>query len=310
MHVTLPLIIFALFGAVSLGLLTLFLFTRDLFTRPYDLEGELGVDPRLEKELIAAALAPPPKGRIDKAFHRLIDESGTRHSVGSALALVAGFAVIGAAGPVLFLDNLPTALAATIVGATLPLMWWSFWRWRRLKNMRKHLAESLDIVADAVRGGQNLEQAIALAGQETPGPLGEEFGYAAGQLELGQSPQAVLDRMVRRVPLPEFRIFATAVLVHERAGGNLSQLTERLARAARDRQEFMGHLNAVTAGSRLSAIGLLLGTGISAGVLISMQPDYLKTFITHPYGPILLCIAGGLQLVGIVWVSRILRVTY
>jgi tight adherence protein B len=259
MHASLPLIIFALFAAVSLGLLTLFLFVRDLFTRPYDLDGQLGVDPQLERELIAAALAPPPTGRIDKAFHRLIDESGTRHSVGSALALVAGAAVIGAAGPVLFLDNLPIALTGTIAAAMLPLLWWSFWRWRRLKAMRKHLPQALDVVADAVRGGQNLESAVAMAGQETPGPLAEEFSYAAKQLELGQSPNAVLDRMVRRIPLPEFRIFATAVLVHERAGGNLSQLTERLARAARDRQEFMGHLNAVTAGSKSSASGPVVG---------------------------------------------------
>jgi Flp pilus assembly protein TadB len=49
---------------------------------------------------------------------------------------------------------------------------------------------------------------------------------------------------------------------------------------------------------------------VAAGVLMSLQPDYLRTFLTHPWGPYLLGIAGALQLLGILWVARILRVSY
>ena len=74
---------------------------------------------------------------------------------------------------------------------------------------------------------------------------------------MGQSPVAVMDRLSRRIPLPEFRLFATAVLVHRQTGGNLAQLTARLAVSARDRQEWRRHLAAQTVTGRYSALGLV-----------------------------------------------------
>jgi hypothetical protein len=66
-----------------------------------------------------------------------------------------------------------------------------------------------------------------------------------------------MNRMVRRVPLAEFRNFATAVVVHRRAGGNLSLLTERMSKAAHDKSDMRNHILAMTAGGRLSAIGMV-----------------------------------------------------
>lgn len=116
--------------------------------------------------------------------------------------------------------------------------------------------------------------------------------------------------MARRVPLPEFKIFTTAVLVHRHTGGNLALLAQRLAQSARDRSELQGHVKAVTAGSRLSVIGLTLGTLLAIGFLASVRPEYVLVFRDHELAPMLLGTAAGLQLVGILWIWRILRVQY
>jgi tight adherence protein B len=135
----------------------------------------------------------------------------------------------------------------------------------------------------------------------------EEFAYAHSQLELGHTPIGVMNRMVRRVPLPEFRVFATAVVVHRRAGGNLSLLTERMSKAAHDRTDTRNHMLAVTAGSRLSAIGMVLA-GIIALILLGwMQPEYIQTFVEHPRGPWLRATSILLQVIGAIWVWRILK---
>jgi tight adherence protein B len=176
--------------------------------------------------------------------------------------------------------------------------------------MQKALPETLELVADALRAGQTLEQSAELVASQAPQPLGEEFGYCWSQLKLGHSPVAVLQRMARRVPLPEFKIFATAVLVHRQTGGNLALLAERLAASARDRAEFHGHVRAVTAGSRLSVLGLTFGTLIAVGIILWLQTDYILEFLQHPVGPTLLAVAAVLQLLGIVWVSRILHVRF
>lgn len=310
---TLFLVAIVCFAATASLMAAVGLSVRDMSTRRYDhIDRRLGLD-RLSLELgefEPLALAPASRGWIDRYFYNLIEESGSPLGMGTALALLAGSSVVGLAIPVALLDSLLWGAAGLAVGFVTPLVWWNLRRARRLAVMRKHLPETLDMLADGVRTGRNLEQAAEIVARQAAKPLSTEFAHCASQMRLGHTPVAVLERLVRRIPLAEFRIFATAVLVHRITGGNLSLLVERLADVARERQQFRGHVKSMTAGSKLSAIGLCVGTAAAVGILSWLQPDYLRMFLTHPWGKPLLVIAGCLQLLGLVWMWRITRVEY
>lgn len=297
------------FAAVSLVSLAVGLTYRDLVG-----EARQRIDRRLGIDRAGDDFLPLPQrahlGKFDRWFYELVEDSGSRIGHATALSLVAGMAIVGCAAPLLLLENLLAAAVGLVLGAALPILWWTVCRARRFAQMRKHLPETLEMLADAVRSGQNLEQASQLVAAQGPVPLNQEFADCATQLRLGQAPTAVLDRMSRRIALPEFRLFATAAVVHRQTGGNLPILVHRLAESARERQQFFGHLRAVTAGSRLSAIGLLVASVAALGLLSYIQPEYLEMFTTHRWGVGLLVSAGVLQLVGIVWASRIMKVDY
>jgi tight adherence protein B len=306
----LTLLVLLAFLAVTGAALAVAMVARDLKRSGRQLDRRLGLGSD-DVPSAAALSAESLEGNwIDRTFYRLLEGSGSRMSGPAALALVAGLAIVGCAVPLVIWESLLAAAGGTALGVTLPLGWWAYRRRRRRKAMRKALPETLDVIADAVRSGQTLEQAADLVAQQAQGPLATEFAYCAAQLKLGHTPVAVLQRMCRRVPLPEFKIFSTAVLVHRQTGGNLALLAERLAKSARDRGEFLGHLNAVTSGHRMSAIALILGTIAALGVLASFQPEYLKAFIQHPAGPTLLVVAAALQVTGILWAWRILKVSF
>ena len=275
----------------------------------YDLFYRKKEDPN-EDSLPSLPPKLPSDTAIDRAFFRLVQEAGSRMEPPAAVSVMIGSAVLGGAIPLILFENLLLAAAGILVGIALPLIGWSFIRWRRIGKMRKALPETLSIVADAVRAGHTLEEAAAFVRKDIKGPLADEFAYAEKQFSLGQTPVAVLSTMVRRIPLNEFRLFATAVLVHRKAGGNLPLLTERLANTARARQEVHNHMMAVTAGSRLSAIGMVVGSIVAMSMLAWLEPEYLRAFVHHPLGPTLMMVAFSLQLVGVAWVWRILRVTY
>jgi len=294
-----------------LAVLAAGLLLRDFATRRYTRsDRRLGLDAPAEEAPTLLSEEPPARGRIDQMFQDLIYQSGTDLSDGAALALVIGGAIVGGAIPFVLTENLLFTAAGVFLGVLIPLGIFVFLRWRRLRALRKALPETLQVVAEAIRTGRTLEQTSEMVAEEMSGPLADEFAYAAKQLSLGHTPVRVLARMVRRVPLAEFRIFATAIAVHRQAGGNLSLLTERLANSARDREQFLGHLAAVTAGSRLSAIGLIVLAVVGVAVLTVIEPNYLRVFFTSPYGPPLLLIAGTLYLIGILWVWRVMRVEY
>ncbi len=284
------------FASVATALGAIGLFLRDLFTAPAEATRQ-----RL-------AFAPEePAGDYNRTFFSLVEESGTSMDMGTALALVMGGAIIGLAAPLVFFENLLGAAGGMVLGAAIPVGILLVLRFFRIRKMRKHLPQALQAVADAVRSGQTLSEACQLVSQEIKGPLGQEFAFAHSQLELGHAPIAVMSRMVRRVPLSEFRVFATAVVVHRRAGGNLSLLTERMSKAAHDRQDTRNHMLAVTAGSRLSAVGMVLAGIIALIVLGWLEPEYITTFLSHPKGPWLLATSILLQVIGGIWVWRILK---
>ena len=300
------------FATATIVVVAVAMLIRDL-KRPDDLfDRRLGLDLRDQQDLLAGSSfgQRQPTGRIDRAFYRLLEESGSPLSGQTAVALVAGLAVIGCAAPLVFLDSVLGAAAGTVLGASLPILVWSVRRGRRIRAMQRCLPETLEMLSDGIRSGQTLEQAAELAATQGMSPLKEEFGYCSAQLRLGHAPVAVLTRMSRRVPLPEFKIFATAVLVHRQTGGNLGLLAHRLAASARDRAEFHGHARAVTAGSRLSVIGLTLGTMVALGLLAGIRPEYLKAFVDHELGPPILLASIGLQVLGLLWVWRILKVQF
>jgi tight adherence protein B len=289
-------------AAVAGTLITLAIgmFLRDLFTKPESAERK-----RLE-------FLPEEQqyGTLDRWFVRLIEESGLPLSVSAAMLIVVCAGLMGGGLPLVFFDSYLGAAAGMLGGMTLPILIYSVIRWRRVSVMRTNMPETLQIVADAVRSGHTLEEACGFVAREMTGPLSIEFGQAVEHFKLGHSPMSILNRLAKRIPLSEFRIFATAVMVHRRAGGNLAALTERLSHTARDRQEIRGHLMAVTAGSRLSAFGMVVGSLIGLAVLAWLEPEYLSVFFTHRLGPTLLTIAATLQLLGVVWVWRVLKVNY
>ncbi|NMC21279.1 MAG: hypothetical protein GYA33_12770, partial [Thermogutta sp.] len=218
---------------------------------------------------------PPEKaGRtaLDRRFYSLLETSGSSLDRTTAALIPAAGGVLGAAIPVVLFDSIPLGAAGTLLGTLLPIAWWQFRAWRRQVAMRKALPEALDFMADAVRAGLSLEKGMELVGREARPPIRDEFRMCASQLAMGYPPYTVLQRAARRIPIPEFHIFATAVLVHRKSGGDLALLAQRLAQATRDRAEFRGHMKAVTAGSRLSVIGLTVATLIACGVLAATRP--------------------------------------
>lgn len=295
------LVISAASVAAMVFMLALGLFLRDLFTKPQDPNAKRRLELVTEEVEYDA---------LDRWFVRLIDESGLPLNASGAMLIVVASGLVGGAIPILVWDHYLGAALGVVGGMLLPLSVYGLVRWRRISVMRKHMPETLQIVADAVRSGHTLEEACAFVAREMSGPLRDEFEQATRQFKLGHAPMSILNRLARRIPLSEFRIFATAVMVHRRSGGNLAALTERLSHTARDRQEIRGHLMAVTAGSRLSAIGMVAGTIIGLAVLAWLEPEYLSIFFTHRLGPILLSIAGALQVIGVIWVWRVLRVNF
>ena len=86
------------------------------------------------------------------------------------------------------------------------------------------------------------------------------------------------------------------------ATGTLKSLNETL----RDRWRQQRQVQSQLAGARVSGLAIAALPYLFAPALIWLRPDWFRTLVEHPLGMPLLFAAVLLQLVGLLWLWRIL----
>ena len=285
------------------------LLLRDLFT------------PRANKAESASGLGRLPlarldtsgeslTGRMDHAFNRLVIESGLECSPMAAFLAIVCLGLLCGAGPLLSYDDPLLAAVAMISGMAVAYLALAIRRGRRMRLIRNQLPDVLDLLARAVRAGESLDQAIELVGDKSAEPLAKEFRRCARHLSMGLSLPAAMRALVHRVQIVEMRIFATTVSVHRQSGGNLALTLERMPAVIRDRLVYRRQLRATTAAGRFSALLVASIGPLLFAWMFLIQPQYVENMLVEPLGQTLLMAAVVLEILGLVWVFRMLRTEY
>jgi tight adherence protein B len=247
---------------------------------------------------------------FDRWFNALLEDSGLEwNPTAAALLLVLWGALCGIA---LFSYNerFDMAVAAGLIAVPLPLVYLIARRSRRLAKLQDQLPPALDTLARSIRAGQTLEQAIGLLGDHSPDPLAKEFRWCSKQMDMGLALPAVMRSLVRRVRLYDVRILATTLIVHRQMGGNVVNVLERLSQVIRDRLNSRRQLRATTAAGRMSAGFVSLVTPGVFLYFVFFRPEYVSEMLQSTLGQTMLLVAVILEIVGLVWMARLLRAPY
>ena len=285
------------------------LLARDLFWggRPRD-ESQ----PKLGRLPLAHETSKPRSflGQIDHGFQRLINGAGLPMSPEAAFLLMTFVGVAVGGASFVWKDDLLIGVAGGAVGMLATLGVYIMLRARRMQAIREQLPDVIDTLSRAVRAGESLDQAIGLVAETAARPLAKEFRRCSGHLEMGLSLTSCLQSLHRRVPTPEVRILAAALIVQNQAGGSLPSTLDRLSRVVRDRLSFMRQLKASTAASRMGAVLIAAAGPMVAVYLFYWQREYLNKFWEVQHGMLLLGIAGALEAIGLAWVLGLLKSDY
>jgi tight adherence protein B len=234
---------------------------------------------------------------------------------GSTLATSEFFLVTAVVGLAVFLVlrlliviPWPVAVVAALAGASLVPFWITHQRARRYRLIREQLPEALDLMASSLRAGHAYTAAVQVVAEELEEPIAAEFQVMVDQYRVGLGQRECMTALVERVDMPDLRLFSTAVLIQLETGGNLAEVLERLAEVIRARFRLAGQVRAITAEGRLS--GAILGAlPIAVGVIITLlNAEYLKPLFKEPFGLLMIGAAILLELIGFIWIRRIVEV--
>jgi len=241
---------------------------------------------------------------LAERLRQLIDQSGMGISPLQFVAYSAAAALSLLLACWLPLQAPKTGIAAALLGALGPLLFLVQMRKRRVEAIRAQLPDALELMARILRSGQTVAQAMHAVAEEFPKPLGTEFGYCYEQQNLGLSPDIALRELARRAGAMEVRIFVMALMVHRQAGGNITELFDRLALVVRQRFRLRGEVQALTAEGRMQAL-LLLGLPVMIWIaLFFLNRPYALALFDHEW---LVYSTIGLMTIGAICIRKIVN---
>lgn len=147
-----------------------------------------------------------------------------------------------------------------------------------------------------------------MVADEGPKPVADEFRTTAEEHRFGLPIDDALLGMVDRVSLVDVQIFVTAVLIQREAGGNLAEILDKLANTIRDRFMIRRQLRIYTAQGRLSGYTLAALPPIVGLGLYLLEPSYVSMLFTETLGQLLLATAFVLQVLGYLWIRKIVNI--
>jgi tight adherence protein B len=183
-----------------------------------------------------------------------------------------------------------------------------FYRARRIARFNHQLTDALQQTANALRAGLTFTQSMEQVGKESPPPLRQEFGLFIKEVKLGVPVDEALVNMATRVGSEDLELVATSTNIARALGGNMAEMFETIAATIRERFRLEGKIQSLTSQGKLqgwivSALPLALGLFLNW-----YRPDLIEPMFETPYGYILVCSIVLLEVIGFLFIRKIVDI--
>jgi tight adherence protein B len=222
------------------------------------------------------------------------------------LAFIAG---LGAAGATWFLTD------SLVLGAAVLLAWQSGSRLlearrteREFASEEAHALAAIGTATRALRAGIPLAGVVGILSTEARGEAGAAFREIVQREGMGEELPSAIRRTLLGSRLAALRAFGLALLMQVKAGGNIADTSDRLARSLVERNRVRRRARTIVAYGRAAAIVLgLLPAAIIP--LLSLNVDgYADFLLDRPVGNMLLAASALLIATGLLMVQRMCRI--
>jgi tight adherence protein B len=201
--------------------------------------------------------------------------------------------------------DIPATLAMLAVIILLPAIIYRSIRKKRLKRFEQQLPDGLAMISGAMRAGASLNIALEGMVKEQPAPLSQEFELFLKEQRLGVDFEISLKKMEERIPLQDFNMLVTALLINREVGGNLAETMETLGETLRRKEMMEGKIEGLTAQGKLQGI-VMTGLPVFLGVLLNfMEPEAMSKLWTTAIGGVVLTVIIIMEAMGYFIINKI-----
>jgi tight adherence protein B len=205
----------------------------------------------------------------------------------------------------LITGDIPATLGMLTVIILLPSLFYRSMRKQRLKRFEAQLPDGLVMISGAMRAGASLNIALESLVKEQPAPLSQEFELFLKEQRLGVEFEDSLKKMEKRIPLPDFSMLVTALLINREVGGNLAETMETLGTTLRRKGMMEGKIQSLTSQGKLQGL-VMSGLPILLAVLLNfIEPEAMSKLWTTTVGYLVLIVIVIMEMLGYFMINKI-----
>jgi tight adherence protein B len=216
------------------------------------------------------------------------------------------FAVLALTGKLTLGIVLGTAV--TIAGWKLPRPVVDYMEERRKKQYMVQMVDALNLLANGIRAGLSMPQAIGLVVDEMPAPVSQEFNLVLQQARIGVTLEEALDNLKKRVYTEDNEMFVSSVNILRETGGNLAEVFDTIVLVIRERVRLQLKIETYIASGKIQAYIIGCMPFIMILMFGSGDPEYFPLLFGTFFGVIVLIIICGMVSLGMWIILKIINI--
>ncbi len=224
-------------------------------------------------------------------------------SFGSAILAFIAIALLGKIPLAIFV-----AIVLFFVGWKSPKPIVDYFENKRKKQYAVQMVDALNLLANGIRAGLTMPQAIGMVVDEMPAPVSQEFNLVLQQAKIGVPLEEALENLKRRLYTEDNEMFVTSVNILRETGGNLAEVFDTIVIVIRERVRLQLKIDTYIASGKIQAyiIGampfmmmLMFGSG---------DPEYFPLLFGTVLGIVFLIIICGMVGIGMWVIMKIIDI--
>lgn len=218
-------------------------------------------------------------------------------------------------GFLIFFILLPNLTLGIILGGIVTILGWQapkhlvqYLFKKRCSLFVDQMVDGLTLLANGVKSGLTVPQAMERVEENLGNPISQEFGLVLSQMRLGLSLEEALNNLGERIPMPDVQMFVTTVNILKETGGDMSETFGVIVETIRERQKVQKKIETLTAQGFMQGVIMTLVPFFLLVMFWLLDPDYIKPMFSTTAGIFMLFAMLALQAIGGVVMKRIVTI--
>ena len=215
----------------------------------------------------------------------------------------------------IFLLFLPMVGVGTVAGILITIVGWKLPRplvdylyLRRVKEFETQMIDGLSLMANGLKSGLSVVQAISLVVKEMPNPIHQEMNLVLNENRLGVSVEDAFSNLARRVKSDDVEMFVTSINILKETGGNLAETFDTISVTIRERLKIEKKIDSMTQSGFFQGMVLLATPGAIGAFMYFSDPESMKPLFTTNIGWGILLVVLLLECAAYFAITKIVKI--